>query len=369
MSNTTGSLRVDTFFPGTGLRKALAGGTARLVRHSLSALPTLFDRGAVRCDVLLLSLSQPDSEGRMSCGVSVDYMPSVMAQRPLVIAEIGAGVPRTAGPFRVHLSEVDYAWRSDLAPHTVPRRPGDEIDRKIARNVASLIDDGAIIQVGIGALPDLVLGELADRRNLGLHSGIITDAAADLIRAGVIDNSTKTSHRGKSVTTMAAGSAELYDFLDDNPDIEFYPCSFTHAQETLSALVGLQAVNGALEADLYGNINAERAGGRVISAPGGLPDFAAGATLAHGGASIIALRSRAPDGASAIKPALDPGYPITVSREHVDYVVTEHGVAAIRGKSELETAKALASIADPQFRNALLAELPQRKRLTSGPRE
>lgn len=346
-------LDLYTFFPGKGLRAAYDAGRVRALRHPLSAIPGLFDAGEWRADVLLLHVSSPGDDGCVSLGVSVDYMRTVLAQRPVVVAEINPRMPRTCGDTLLPVSAIDWFVDASQGPHTLAAAPADAVDEQIARNVAALVRDGAVLQVGIGSLPDRVLGSLGHLRRLGLHSGIVTDAIRPLIESGALDNSTKRSHRGVSVAAMAGGSQAFYDFLHRNPAIEFHPCSHTHDAQVLAGMDGLCAINSALQVDLHGNANAETAGGRRISLPGGLPDFATGARRARGGASILALRSTSGrQGASSIVARLEGGT-ATLVPSQVDYVVTEYGVARMHDGGHRDRAQALVAVAHPDHREAL----------------
>lgn len=346
-------LDLYTFFPGKGLRAALDAGRARALRHPLSAIPGLFDAGEWHADVLMLQVSPPDETGHVSLGVSVDYMRAVLAQRPLIVAEINPRMPRTCGDTLLPVSAIDwFVDATEPLQDMTPVAP-DAVDEQIARNVAGLVRDGAVLQVGIGSLPDRVLGNLAHLRHLGLHSGIITDAVRPLIESGVIDNSTKRTNVGVSVTTMAGGSQPFYDFLHGNEAFAFHPCSMTHAASVLAGIDGLCAINSALQIDLQGRANAETVGGRRIALPGGLPDFATGARRAKGGTSILALRSTAGrSGASAIVARLAEA--VTLEADQIDYVVTEYGVAPLHAGSSPEArAAALVAVAHPNHRDAL----------------
>lgn len=351
-------LDVATFFPGKGLRAALNAGSVRALRHPLSAIPGLFDRGTIQADAVLLQVSPPDETGHVSLGISVDYMRAVLAQSPVVVAEVNPRMPWTCGDTRLAVSEIDWFVEATEGPQEVPAAPADAVDAKIARNVAALVRDGAVLQVGIGSLPDCVMTQLGHLRHLGLHSGVVTDAVRPLIEAGVIDNSTKRTFAGVAVTTMAAGTQSFYGFLHRNRAVEFQPCSLTHDASVLAGIDGLCAINSALQVDLAGNVNAECIGGRQISLPGGLPDFAAGARRAPRGTSIIAVRSCFGEHrTSNIVPRLGAGTPVTVGPEDVDFVVSEYGVAALHGGSAFERAKALIAIAHPSHRETLDREL------------
>lgn len=345
-----------SFFPGKGLRRAFADGRVEPLHHRLSEIPGLVRSGAVRADMLLLQVSPPDETGHVSLGLAVDYMKEMLATRPVVIAEINPHMPRTSGDTLVHVSQIAWYLDVDYVPQQVPPTPADSVDVRIAHNVAGLIGDGAVLQVGIGALPDQVLGQLGHLRRLGIHSGIVTDAVRPLIESGVVDNARKTFLPGVSVTTMAAGTQDFYRFLDGNPLVEFHPSSVTHNAAILSGIERLTAVNSGLQADLGGGVNAEAAGGRIVSMIGGLADFAQGATRAPGGRSILALRSTFRDGEiSNIVPALDKSAPRSLAAADIDFIVTEYGVAPVRAAPPEARAAGLIAIAHPAFRDALAA--------------
>jgi 4-hydroxybutyrate CoA-transferase len=347
-------LDIATFFPGRGLRQALNAGRARALRHPLSALPALFDCAALRADLLLLQVSPPDESGNVSLGVSVDYMRSVLAQSPLIVAEVNPRMPATCGDTRLSVQQIDWCIDGTEPVQELATSEVDAVDARIARHVAGLVRDGAVLQVGIGALPDAVLGQLGHLKHLGLHSGIVTDAVRPLIESGVIDNSSKKRFAGISVTTMAGGSQSFYDFLHRNRAVEFHPCSVTHDSHVLASIDGLCAINSALQVDLQGRVNAESVNGKRVSLPGGLPDFAAGAVQAKGGISILALRSTyGSDGVSNIVAELGADTPVTVGASDVDFIVTEYGVAPLRAASAQERAAGLIALAHPRHREAL----------------
>ncbi len=349
-----GGLAVVTFSPGKGLRKAASAGRIEMLRTPLSGIPKLFNDRTLTADILLLQLAPPDENGAMSLGISVDYMRAVLAQRPTVVAEINPLMPHTCGDTGVREDEVDYILQAQNAPQAVPAAAADQTEQRIAQHVAGLITHGAVIQVGIGLLPDLVLGQLGALYDLGIHSGIISDAVLPLLENGAVTNAKKKHFPGKCITTMAAGTQPFYDALHRNRSIEFHPCSLTHDVKLIAELDGFCAVNSVLQIDLAGRANAERVDGKVISTPGGLPDFARGATLARNGKSIVTLRSASKDGSrSNIVPALAPEVPVTVTADHIDYVVTEHGVARLRGLDPAGRARTLIAIAAPEFRAEL----------------
>ncbi|MBN9427321.1 MAG: acetyl-CoA hydrolase/transferase family protein [Burkholderiales bacterium] len=352
----SGRLEVTTFFSGKALRRPIDEGHVRTERQPLSRIPALFaPPSGRRVDLLLLRLSPPDAAGRFSLGVSVDYMRAVLDQRPLVIAEIDPLTPRTTGDTWVTPAQIDYLVDAIDGPVNVQRSEPSDVDRRIADHVATLVHDGAVIQTGIGAIPDQVALRLGHLRNLGVHSGTLTDALVPLIRSGVVTNAAKRQFAGRSVATMATGSSVLYDFLNDNPEIALHPCSLTHDRSLLSSITGLCAINSALEVDLSGAVNAEHMDGRIIAGPGGLPDFAFGAARAPNGMSIIALRATSRDAQrSNVRPRLDPSYPATAEGDAVDFIVTEFGIASIKGLRGRSRARAIALVAHPAFRDALL---------------
>lgn len=354
------ALDVATFFPGSGLREALNARRVRALRYPLSRIPGLFSNAVIQADVALLQVSAPDETGQVSLGLSVDYMRAVLAQSPLLIAEVNPRLPYTYGDTRLHVDQIDWFLEGSEGPQQFASVAPDPIDQDIARHIAALIEDGAVLQLGIGSLPDQVLSQLHHLKHLGLHSGIVTDAVRPLLEAGVIDNSRKKRFAGVSVATMAGGTQAFYDFLHNNRAIEFHPCSVTHAAETLADLDGLCAINAALQVDLLGNVNAESVGGRAISLPGGLPDFAWAASRVRRGMSIIALRSSFGKSATSnIVVQLEKGVPHTVPGDAVDFVVTEYGVASLRGQSASGRAAAIAAIAHPQHRSSLQHQFAQ----------
>jgi 4-hydroxybutyrate CoA-transferase len=342
-------LRTTTFFPGKALRGAARNGTVEVTRVPLSRLCALFDSGTLRADLLLLNLSPPDSDGTMTLGVSVDYMRSVLAQRPLVVAELDASMPATSGNTRVLEGEVNFAVEAKFAVTEMQPPEGGEIDRMIAGHIAALVPDGAVIQSGIGAIPDLALMRLAHLRNLGFRSGTVTDAVLPLMESGAIT--------GRSIATMATGTQALYRFLHRNEEFEFHTCSHTHDPEVLAAIPRLHAINSVLTVDLTGAANAERLAGIIIAGPGGLPDFAHGASSAPGGRSIVALRSTSRDGrTSNILGAIGTDGVVTVPSCHVDCIVTEYGVAHVKGLRGSARALAIAQVAHPDFRAGLSSQ-------------
>ncbi len=312
--------------------------------------------GQIRCDVALLLLPPADAAGTHSMGPCVDYMDAAVARARTVIAEVSPHVPDTHGHARIPAARLDAVLHSERTPHLLPRAEPNAVERAIGGHIAALIPDGATIQTGLGALPEAVLAALAGHRDLGLHSGILGDGAMALMRSGALTNARKPLDPGVSVTTTLVGSAELHRFAHRNPAVALKPSSYTHHEVMLARLPRLFAINAAAEVDLTGQVNAERIGTNIIGGVGGQADFARAAARSAGGASIIALPATASDGSSRIVARLSG--PVTTPRSDVDFVVTEHGVADLRGASERERARRIIAIAAPAARESLKENLP-----------
>lgn len=319
-----------------------------------SQLTRLFDTGQWRCDVMLIQLSPPDAAGRHSMGIANDFQLAAGRRARLVIAEINAQVPWTFGAELPHDFRIDHRVHSDRPPAEAPANgAADATSVRIAEHVAALIPDGATLQMGVGRVMAAICEQLKSHRHLGIHSGIISDGIGDLIARGNIDNSRKAHHRGVSVTGSLFGSRKLFDLAHRNRAILVSPTSVTHAPAVLAGLERFCAINSAIEVDLTGQVNAEVGNGRYIGAVGGQGDFLRAAAIAEGGRSIIALPSTANGAkASRIVPALR-AVPATTTRSDVDCIVTEWGVAALRGLSLRERARAMVQIAHPDFRDEL----------------
>lgn len=344
---------IVTFLPGAALRPALDAGRVTASRQPLSEVAQAFSRGEYKAGAVLLRTSPPDASGRVCLGVAVDYMPAAIEHAQVVVAEIDPHMPRTCGGSWIDGRRIDAYVDAEDGPHTLPAAPADPTDQAIATHVASLVEDGATLQLGVGSLPDQVLARVGHLRHLGLHTGIIGEGAQALIERGVVDNSRKECFAGVSVATMALGSASFYSFLDRNTAVELQPCTLTHDAAALRMLSRLTCVNSALQVGLDGRVNAEWAGTRRVAVPGGLTDFARAASSLPLGKSIVALRSTDRTGASTIVPSLRADVPASLEPHEVDFFVTEHGVAAVRGCSADERRRALAAIAHPSHREQL----------------
>lgn len=310
--------------------------------------------GELSLDAMLLQVSPPDEHGYCSYGLSCDYTKSATESAKIVIAQINKFVPRTFGNCFIHIDDIDYIIEEDTPiPEVQPPVVG-EIERKIGEFCASLINDGDTLQLGIGAIPVAVLNFLKDKKDLGIHSEMISDGIVDLINLGVITNKKKNLNPNKSIATFLMGSKKLYDYADNNPAIELHPVDYVNNPIIIAQNDNMISINSAIEVDLTGQVNAEYINSKEFSGPGGQVDFVRGATMSKGGKSIIALPSTAANGTiSKIVFNFEEGVPVTTTRNDVDYVITEYGIAHLRGKTLRERAKLLIEIAHPNFREEL----------------
>jgi len=330
------------------LRRLSRRGRLTVVPCSYSALPRLFADGSLPRDVGLVQVSAPDQDGLCTLGVGVDYAADAIAHTPVLIAEVNRRMPPTAGSPRIPFSRFSAVVQTDRPLPNAPERSPDEAERAIGRHVAGLIEDGDTIELGVGSLPSAVLAALTGHAELGVHSGMISDAVLALVDKGVITGSRKEIDAGLIVTGSALGSQQLYQRVPSLP-VEFRAASYTHSPGVLARLRSFVAINSAIEVDLSGQIGAELQGGVYIGAVGGQADFSR-AACTTGARSIIALRSRS-RGESTIKPALQGT--VSTPRTDVDYVVTEYGVARLRGATLAQRARRLAAVAAPEHREAL----------------
>jgi acyl-CoA hydrolase len=343
---------------GTGTNAALlrAGALDVLPAH-YSALPGLLAEGPLRADVVLLQLPPADSRGRYSPGLASDYLMAAIETARVVIAEVSDQVPRTSSARHLTGADLDVVVHTSRSPAEFASRPADATGRQVARHVAGLIEDGATLQFGIGALPAAVLDELFDRRGLGVHSGLLNDAAADLMRAGVLTNEHKTLDRGQAVAGCLIGTSRLFTFADRNPAVLLRDTGYTHNPEVLAAQDRLVAINSAVEVDLSGQVNAELAGGQYVGAVGGGADFLRGAARSRGGVPVVALPSTA---GPASRIVAELSGPVSAARSDAGFVVTEYGVADLRGQPLRVRRERMLAIAHPDHRRAL-EEVTERK--------
>lgn len=356
--SSRGHLRVNALFIGPSVRAAVAEGLADYTPVFLSDVPRLFrPKGALALDAALVQVSPPDAHGFCSLGVTCDVMRSAVDHAPLVIAEMNARMPRTFGAASVHLSRIHRIVEVDHALPTLDPEAPDAAREAIARNVAELVEDGATIQAGIGAIPDAVLARLGDRRDLGLHTELLSDGMMQLVEAGVVTGARKPLWPGKVVSSFVLGSERLYRWVDGNAGVEMQPSDVTNDPAIIARHPGFVAINSALSVDLTGQVNADSIGTRFYSGIGGQVDFLRGAARSEGGKPIVALPATARGGAvSRIVATLARGAGVVTSRGDVHHVVTEFGRADLHGRSIRERAKALIALSHPRFRDALTAE-------------
>ena len=333
--------RANAFFIGHGLRSR--GPMPRdYTPVFFSQIPAMFCSGRIPIDVALIMVSPPDEHGFCSLGVSVDVTRAAALSAKILIAQVNSHMPRTLGNSFLHARDIHYLVEHDepLLEWPVITHP-DDCTQRIAEHVASLVSDGDTLQLGIGHLPDAILSSLGDRRNLGIHTEMLSDGVMHMVEQGVITGQRKTLHQGKIVSSFAAGTHALFRFLDNNPEIEMYPSDYTNDPRVICQHDHFLAINSAIEIDLTGQAVADSLGEQLYSGMGGHADFMRGAALARGGKPILALPSTAmnPDGRhSRIVPIVQPGAGMLTTRGDIHYVVTEYGVAYLHGKSMRERA-------------------------------
>lgn len=346
--------RFSTYQTSAPLRAAEQAGQLDHIPATYAQVPTLFaPDGPLPADAVLVQISPPGPDGRHSLGTSVGGIIDVIRSAPLAIAQVNANVPYTFGAAELAADEFDWLVELDSdIPQLRRTEPGD-IELQIARHIVSLVPDGATLQFGLGGVPEAIMGLLSERRDLGVHSGLISDGIIGLHNSGALTGARKTTAPGLIITTEAAGSAEFYHWLHRNDAVRLAPASYTHSLLILAQQHHFVAINSAVQVALDGAVNAESVGGRQISGPGGQPDFAAAAQL-NGGLSVIAMPSTAARGrVSRIVQQLDPHATVTTPRYLADVVVTEYGIAHLRGRTLTQRADALRAIAAPQFRPEL----------------
>ena len=334
------------------LRTIASTGRLGIVPCHVSQIGAMIEQGLIGCDVAFVQVSLPDAEGNHSFGLISDFVQSMIAKARVVIAEVNERVPFTYGDAVLPASRIDCAVRVDRMPVEVAAAPIGEGDIAIAKTVAGYIEDGAVIQVGIGGVPDAVLRLLRDRRDLGVHSGMIGDGLVDLVEAGVITNKHKPIDPGVCITGALIGTRRLFEFVDRNPQIGMRASSYTHAEAVLSRLPRLVTINSAIEVDLTGQVNAEQSGAQYLGGTGGQVDYVRAGSRSPGGRSIIALPATAKGGkVSRITTTLSG--PVTTARSDVDVIVTEFGAAELKGQTLAERARRLVAVAHPSFREEL----------------
>jgi len=361
-----GHFRHNAMFIGGNVREAVNDGRADYTPIFLSEIESLFESGEMLLDVALIQVSPPDPHGFCSFGVGVDITLTAAKKARFVVAQVNDQMPRTYGDSFIHVSDVDAIVESSRPLCEMPKHEITDLHLAIARNVATLIEDGSTIQTGIGGIPDAVLLYLKDRKDLGVHTELLSDNIIPLIEAGVVNGRRKTLHPRKLILGFALGTKKLFDFVHDNPIFEFHPTSYTNNPILIAQNDRMVAINSALQIDITGQVCADSIGTYFYSGIGGQVDFIRGSTRSKGGKPIIAIPSTAKhDTISRIVPTLDPGAGVVTSRGAVHYVVTEFGVAYLHGRSIRQRAEALIQIAHPDFRNQLYEYCERTKWLNS----
>jgi len=345
--------RLKSFFVAAASREAVAEGRADYTPVNLVDVPKLFRSGVLPIDVALIQVSEPDQHGFCSLGISVDIVKAAAESARFVIAQINGRMPRTLGDSFIHVSDLDALIPWDEPLLEMPPPPINDVAKAIGAQVAKLIEDGSTLRVGVGSVPSAVLYALEDKKDLGVHTDMLTDPYVDLVEKGVITNARKTLHPGKIIASFCLGTKKLYDFVHNNPMVAFHPVEYTNNYLVISQNEKMVTLNSALEVDLTGQVCSDSVGYQIYSGVGGSVDFLRGARNSRGGKAIVVLPSTTLDGQSRIVPELTEGGGVVTTRGGVQYVVTEYGIAQLQGRSLRERALALIGIAHPDFREDL----------------
>jgi acyl-CoA hydrolase len=349
--DTSESFKLSSMGAIASLHLMSKAGQLRVIPIHMSQIGPSIESGVLGCDVALIQVSAADDHGNHSCGLICDHVRAAVEKARVVIAEVNAAIPFTYGE-TVHASEIDLAVPLDRSPLEIPAGQCSDVEKAIARHCSTFISDGSVLQTGVGTLPNAILDELCDRKDLGIHSGMIGDSFVDLVRAGVITNARKEIDTGTSVTGALVGTRKLYRFAAHNLSIRMCPASYTHNAAVLGKLSRLVTINSALEVDLTGQVNAEFAGGAYLGATGGQGDFTRAGAQSPGGHSVVVLSATAMAGLTS-KIVRRVNGPVTTARTDVDVIVTEYGAAKLTGRSLGERAKCMVAIAHPDFQEDL----------------
>ncbi|MBN1664734.1 MAG: GNAT family N-acetyltransferase [Deltaproteobacteria bacterium] len=353
----TYNFRHNSFFVGDNTRDSVNQGIADYTPVFLSQIPGLINKKRIPIDVALIQTSLPDRNGFVSLGISVDICRAAIDNAKIIIAQTNAMMPRVHGDTFVHLEDIDFIIRHDEPLLEYNPKIPNEIALQIGKYVSKIINDGDTIQLGYGSTPNAILNNITEKKNLGIHSELLTDSMVELIQRGVINNSRKNVNKGKTIASFCMGTEKTYRFIDDNPTIEFRAIDYTNDPRIISQIENMTAINAALQIDLTGQATAESIGRQFYSGIGGSADFMRGTVFAPGGKTILVIQSTARNGeVSRIVPFLDSGAGVTLNRGDVHYVVTEYGIAHIHGKNIRERAMSLIAIAHPRFRTPLIEE-------------
>lgn len=348
-----GIFTTHVFFIGKNVRQAIAKGRASYVPVFLSEIPALFRREIIPLEVSLITVSPPDNHGFCSLGTSVDATKAAIEMSELVIAQVNRNMPRTLGDSQVHVSKIHYMVEQDDPIPEAELTPLSETSMQIGRYVASLIENRATLQMGIGEIPNAVLASLGNHKDLGIHTEMFSDGILPLVESGVITGKYKRKYAGKVVGTFTMGSKKLYDFINDNPEVAMLECSYVNDTSVIRQNPKVTAINSAIEIDLTGQVCADSIGTYMYSGVGGQMDFIRGASLSEGGKAIIALPSVTSKGVSRIVPFLKEGAGVVTTRAHIHYVVTEYGIAYLYGKDLRQRAVEMIRISHPDHRELL----------------
>lgn len=351
-------VRIRALFPARRLAERQASGNVEYIPCHSSQIPRWFRDGTLRADVALVQLSPPDAQGCFSLGISRSFYLEVLRSTPVVIAEVNHRMPRVFSDDGPQMADISAIVETDRPLPEIPPAAIGAREQRLGELVAELVPDGATIQFGIGGAPEAALRQLGNHRDLGIHSGLLCDAVIDLIESGAVTNAGKTADRGLTIADVLLGSRRLFDYCHQNPFVQLRSSAYLHNIRVLAGIERFVAINSAIEIDLLGQVNSETLGMRRVSGIGGLLDFVRGANESPGGRSIVVLSSTDRHGArSRIVTHLPPGAAVSIPAADVDWVVTEQGAVSLRGKGARERARALISIAHPEFRAALSAAL------------
>lgn len=351
-----GHLRVNTLFISDNVRQAVNEGRADFTPCFLGEIPLLFKNGQLPLDVALIHVGPPDEHGFCSFGIEVGVTKTAAQSARTVIAEVNPNMPRTLGDAFIHISKLDFIVPVEYPLPELSMGVPTELSKQIARHIAPMIPDGATLQMGIGGIPDAVLHELTNHKHLGVHTEMFSDGIINLVERGVVDGEMKSLHPGKIISGFMLGTRRLYDFVNDNPIVEMHPTEYVNDPFIISRNDRMVAINSAIEVDLTGQVCSDSIGSRLYSGVGGQVDFIYGASRSKAGIPIIALPATATvkgQVVSKIVPLLKVGAGVVTTRNHVRYIVTEHGVANLYAKNLRQRARALVNIAAPEFRDEL----------------
>jgi acyl-CoA hydrolase len=348
------SFRISSFFVGGNLRKHVQRGRAHYIPIFLGEIPNLFRSDIMPLDVAMVTVSQPNEKGYCSLGCSVDVSNAAIDTAKHVIAQINPNMPFVHGNGILHISKIDFGVEVNDPLPEIPVKDLSPTEVAIGKHIASLVEDGATLQMGIGGIPNAALQQLTNHKNLGVHTEMCSDGIVDLAEKGIINGLNKVTEPGKIVSGFAFGSRKIYDFIDHNPIVNMMDVGYVNDTRTIRRNPKVTAINSAIEIDVFGQVCADSIGTKHFSGVGGQMDFIRGASLSEGGKAIIALPSRTHKGIARIVPMLKPGASVVTTRAHVHYIVTEHGIAYLYAKNLKERAAAMVNIAHPDDREEMM---------------